>query len=427
MPQKPDSKIGKLSEETIKSLPVPDAGNWTWYFRGNVLQGAKAPPGFGVRVTAAGARSFVLDYRLRGRQHRFTIGSCDTWTALKAVREARMLRQRVDRGENPLDDREPEVKGKTVGDVLDEFVIRYARPKLRGAAAVESALERLVKPRVGKLGIYDLNRRHVAEMLDKIEDTAGPVAADRTRAYFRKALGWYSERDERFNFSAAIVRVEPRSEGASRSRTLSDDELRLIWPVLAESGAFGALLTGLLLTGARRNELAGMTRGEIGKDGIWEVPAERYKTKRPHAVALSAPMLALIKAQPKGSEFVFPSSSGTAFTGFGKSKAALDAAVLNAMRKAGGKGVKSMPHWTLHDLRRTAKTLMQRAGVRPDISERVLGHVIQGVAGVYDRHGYVEEKREALEKLAEMVDRIINPSPSNVAKLPERVRTAAAR
>jgi integrase len=418
----------KLSEDTIKKLPAPAKGNRVTYFAGAVLQGATAPRGFGVRVTAAGQRAFVLNYRLRGREYRYTIGKCEDWSAVKAVREARTLRQRVDRGENPLDDRAPEVKGKTVGGVLDEFMTRYARPKLRGADAVESAFDRLVKPRVGKLGIYDLNRRHVAEMLDKIEDTAGPVAADRTRAYFRKALGWYSERDERFNLGAAIVRVEPRSDGAARSRTLSDEEIRVLWPVLDESGTFGALLKGLLLTGARRSELAGMTRGEISKDVIWEISAERYKTKRPHAVPLSASMLALIKAQDKVGKFVFPSSAGTAFIGFGKSKAALDAAVHDAVRKAAGKGekIKPLAHWTLHDLRRTAKTLMQRAGVRPDISERVLGHVIQGVAGVYDRHSYAEEKREALEKLAVMVDRIVNPPSANVADLRER-RQAAAR
>jgi integrase len=416
----------KLSEDTIKKLPAPASGNKIHYFAGAVLQGATAPRGFGVRVTAGGARSFVLNYRLRGREYRTTIGKADEWSALKAVREARALRQRVDRGENPLDDRAPEVKGKTVGDVLDDFIARYAKAKLRSVSAIESAFERLVKPRVGKLGIYDLNRRHVAEMLDKIEDTAGPVAADRTRAYFRKALGWYGERDERFNLGAAIVRVEPRSDGVARSRTLSDDELRILWPVLDASGTFGALLKGLLYTATRRNELAGMTRGEIGKDGIWEIPAERYKTKRPHAVPLSAPMLALIKVQLKDGEFVFPSSAGTAFTGFGKSKATLDAAILEAMRKVGGKGVKPLPHWTLHDLRRTAKTLMQRAGARPDISERVLGHVIQGVAGVYDRHGYAEEKRDAIEKLAGMVDRILNPPPRNVAHIDAR-RTVGVR
>jgi integrase len=98
---------------------------------------------------------------------------------------------------------------------------------------------------------------------------------------------------------------------------------------------------------------------------------------------------------------------------------ALDKAILTAMRKAAepGEKVKAPPHWTIHDLRRTAKTLMARAGVRPDISERVLGHVIAGVEGVYDRHSYAVEKRHALEALAALVGRIVSPSAANVLPL----------
>src|SRR3984893_19098360 len=100
-------KAGSLSEETIKELRAPAKGNSITYFAGATIQGAKAPRGFGVRVTAAGARAFVLNYRLRGRERRFTVGAWPDWSALKAVREARQLRQRIDRGENPLDDRTP--------------------------------------------------------------------------------------------------------------------------------------------------------------------------------------------------------------------------------------------------------------------------------------------------------------------------------
>src|SRR5215470_485967 len=117
---------GKLSEETVKRLPIPDTGNRITYFAGATIQGAKAPRGFGVRVTAAGTRSFVLNYRLRGREHRFTIGAWPDWSALKAVREARDLRQRVDRGENPFEDRTSALEIVTVGAVLDDFVARYA-------------------------------------------------------------------------------------------------------------------------------------------------------------------------------------------------------------------------------------------------------------------------------------------------------------
>src|SRR5277367_3914313 len=145
---------GRLSEETIKRLPVPAKGNHITYFAGAMIQGAKAPRGFGVRVTAAGARAFVLNYRLRGREHRFTIGAWPDWSALKAVREARGLRQRVDRGENPVEDRTPPPSTASVASMLDDFVARYVRNKnqpLRSADEYESAFNRLVKPRIGKL------------------------------------------------------------------------------------------------------------------------------------------------------------------------------------------------------------------------------------------------------------------------------------
>jgi integrase len=413
----------RLSEETVKQLVAPARGNRVIYFAGAVIQGAKAPRGFGVRVTAAGARSFVLNYRLRGREHRFTIGAWPDWSVLKAVREARNLRQRVDRGENPLEDRAPAPVIKTVSTVLDEFMTRYVRNKerpLRSADAIESAFSRLVKPRIGKVGIYELRRSHIAELLDWIEDKAGPVMADRTRAYIRKAFSWYAERDDQFNLTAAFVRVEPRANPKQRTRmrTLSDEEIRAVWRELREAGTFGALIKTLLLTAQRRDEVAHMRYSEIGADGIWTIPAERYKTKRPNHVPLSKTAMAIIDAQLKidDCDFVFASSAKTPFTDFARNKARLDEAVFAARAKKGAK-VEPIPNWTLHDLRRTAKTLMVRAGVRPDISERVLGHVIAGVEGTYDRHCYADEKRDALEKLAAIVNRILHPRRANVVTL----------
>jgi integrase len=423
----------KLNEETVKRLPVPSRSNRITYFAGATIQGAKAPRGFGVRVTAAGARGFILNYRLRGREYRFTIGAWPDWSVLKAVREARNLRQRVDRGENPLVDRSPEPTIKTVSTVLDEFVTRYVHNRqnpLRSADIIESAFDRLVKPRIGKLGIYELRRSHIAEMTDWIEDTAGPVMADKCRAYTRKALAWYAERDDQFNLTAAFVRVKPRANQKERARTrvLSDDEISLIWPVLGKSSTFGAMVKMLLLTAQRRKEVAHMSRSEIGKDGIWTIPAERYKTKLANHVPLSKAALALVEIQSKlnDCDLIFPSRVKTPYSGFAKSKVALDKAILKSMHEhaTNGAKVEPIPNWTLHDLRRTAKTLMVRAGVRPDISERVLGHVIAGVEGTYDRHSYADEKRDALEKLAAMIERILNPLPSNVETLSEH-RTRA--
>jgi integrase len=426
---------GKLSEETVKRLPIPDKGNHVSYFAGATIQGSKAPRGFGVRVTAAGARAFILNYRLRGREHRFTIGTWPDWSALKAVREARNLRQRVDRGENPIADRIPSPATASVASLLDEFVARYVRnPKqplrARTGDEYESAFTRLVRPRIGKLGIYEVRRSHIVKMLDEIEDVNGPVAADRTLAYVRKAFNWHATRDDQFNVPVVrgMARIKPKER--ARTRVLSDDEIRAIWPELAGVGTFGAFIKTLLLTAQRRDEVAQMSRRELGSDGIWTIPAERYKAKRPNFVPLSRAALAVITSQPKHDDcdYVFASRAKTPYSGYSKSKAKLDKAVFAAMKKEAKRGAKlePIPNWTLHDLRRTAKTLMGRAGVRPDISERVLGHVIAGVEGTYDRHSYANEKRDALEKLAAMIEQILNPLASNVETFGEhRARTRA--
>jgi len=327
----------RLTAEIVKALPAPVRGNKVNFFAGAIVQGLPAPKGFGVRVTAGGAKSFILNYRLRGRQCRYTIGAFPDWSPLRAVREARTLRQRVDRGENPLGDRASQPETKTVADVLDDFMKRYVLAparSLRTAREYESVFRRLVKPYLGKLGIHELRRSHVAQMLDRIEDENGPVMADRTRAYFRKALGWYAERDDQFNLNAAIVRVAPRANSLerARTRTLSDEEIRSIWPALAEAGTFGAVVKMLLLTAQRRTEVAHMSRSELGADGVWVIPAERYKAKRPNPVSLSKAALAIIEAQPRaeGCDYVFVGrTKKTPFSGFGKGKVALDKAVVN--------------------------------------------------------------------------------------------------
>ncbi|MEI8152775.1 MAG: hypothetical protein WCG92_14390, partial [Hyphomicrobiales bacterium] len=138
------------------------------------------------------------------------------------------------------------------------------------------------------------------------------------------------------------------------------------------------------------------------------IPAARYKTKRANVVPLPEVASAIIAGLPKVGDFLFTTSGTTPFSGFSKAKAWLD-------EKSG------VTNWRLHDIRRTSRTLMVRAGVRPDIAERVLGHAIPGVAGIYDRHDYIEEKRSALKALAIELDRIARGQlRSNVVQLAKR-------
>lgn len=187
----------------------------------------------------------------------------------------------------------------------------------------------------------------------------------------------------------------------ARDRTLSDPELRAIWSAPVALPVYGAFVRFLLLTGARKSEVAEMTWAELA-DGVWTLPAARNKTNVELARPLSQAALAILAELPRIGEFVFSRSGNVPLSGLSRFKIELDQA-------SGTSG------WTYHDCRRTARSLMSRAGVSSDIAERALGHVIGGVRGVYDRHGYQDEMLLAYERLASLVAGIVDPQPNVVS------------
>jgi integrase len=325
----------------------------------------------------------------------------------------------------------------TFENVVKRYVERRLRREKQNRTADKS--ERIfglyVTPQWRGRLITEIRRKDVNALLDdvfdrkiKIDGTnyGGSVVVDRVLAQVRALFNWYATQDD--DFTSPIVRGMARTKPRERARdrVLSDEEIRLLWSLLSKLGTFGAIVKMLLLTGQRRDEVGFMTRAEIDANGVWTIPAERFKNKKPNVIPLSADARAVIAAQPvaQGCDFVFTANGQNRFGDYSKSKRRLDKALLVKLSEAaaerGDDATKvTLPDWRLHDLRRTAKTLMVRAGVRPDISERVLGHVIAGVEGVYDRHGYVEEKRAALEALAALLHRIVNPSTHNVVALRE--------
>jgi integrase len=182
-----------------------------------------------------------------------------------------------------------------------------------------------------------------------------------------------------------------------RERVLCDDELAALWRATASAGPFRGIVRLLILTGQRREEVAGMTWAELSGDfSTWTIPASRAKNGATHLVPLSAPAQDLLREAPRFGELVFPGLRGP-FNGWSKAKAALDA-------KSG------VTNWRLHDLRRTMATGLQRLGVRLEVTEQVLNHVSgsrAGIVGVYQRHDFVLEKRAALEAWGEHVEAIV--------------------
>jgi integrase len=422
-----------ISEKEVAKLKTPATGNKVHFFSGASLQGKKAPAGFGVRITSAGTKSFVLFHRADGRKHLETIGRWDenegggTLTVREAIVAADKLAKdlklgrrddvrpartrRLEDGDNPG---APDVSG-----LIDAFVERYLKGdgKLRSADMIERQLERLVTPRIGKVGIYDIKRSHISKMLSEIADENGPRMADLALAYIRKAFSWYEVNGHDDDFKSPIVRGMARGKPSeqARDRVLDDDEIRDLWTALdtiKEPACFPAYIKFLLLTACKRNEVADMHVDELNGD-VWTITRDRYKTKRDHVVPLSAAARKLIAPPKARGGFLFSTTDGElAFAGFSKSKDALDETLAIVRKKAGRK---PMQPWTFHDLRRTARSLLSRAGVPADHAERCLGHVIAGVRGVYDRHAYLSEKRAAFEALATVVAGILDPKSNVVA------------
>jgi integrase len=386
-----------------------------------------------VRITAAGTRSFVLFHRFNGKAYWETLGRWDsnpqggTLTVRDAIVKADKLAKDLKNGrrEDPRPERTRRLQdgdrpdGLDVAGLLDRFIDRYVEKeaRLRSGDQIKATFDRLVKPAIGKVGIYDLRRSHVVEMLDDIADESGPVMADRTLAYVRKAFNWYATRDD--DFSPPIVKGMARTKPKERNgkRVLADDEIRDLWTALdtiTEPACYPAFVKTLLLTAARRNEAADMSATELDGD-LWTVPAARYKTKLDHVIPLSAAAAKLIRPHAptkssKNAHFVFSTTDGAKpFSGFSKAKTELDKALAMIRER---EGRPPMENWTLHDLRRTARSLMSRAKVPTDHAERALGHVMGGVRETYDRHEYLDEKRAAFEALAGLVALILNPHPN---------------
>jgi integrase len=348
-------------------------------------------PSFGLVVTSTGHRSWCVQYRSAGVSRRLTISSALSLD--QARREARKLMGDIAKGGDPLGERRKATDaGKnTLRSVCERYIVREGG-KLRTTAKRQANLERLVYPVLGDRPIDDIKRSDINALLDDIEDRRGAAMADQILATLRRIFNWHAIRDDQFRtpFVRGMARRPP--EERERDRTLSDDELRAVWKT-AESfpSPWGQLIKLLILTAARRTEVAGMQWSELEGD-LWVIPAARYKTAAETTLPLSRAALAVLKAIPsiQDCEFVFTTDGRSPVSGFSTFKMRFDIAC----------GVQD---WRLHDLRRTARSLMSRAGVVSDTAERCLGHTIRGVRGVYDRHRYIEEMKDAFEALAKQV------------------------
>ena len=270
-----------------------------------------------------------------------------------------------------------------------------------------------------------IDRRTVASRLSDIAASSGPVAADRARAALSAFFSWAMR--EGLANGNPVIGTNRASQGKQRDRVLSDAELREIWGALQDD-QYGAIVRLLILTGQRREEIGGLLEQEVDFDrDMLKLPPERTKNSRPHDVPLTAPIRAILQAQPRRvrRHLLFGEGEG-GFQGWGRAKRALDSRVLAARKAAAKKAgtdlrkIKPMTGWRLHDVRRTVATRMADLGVQPHVIEALLNHVSghkAGVAGVYNRSTYMAEKAAALALWAEHLMALVQGQSSSVVPM----------
>jgi hypothetical protein len=372
-------------------------------------------PGLYLAVQVSGAKGFAHRYRFNGQTRRDVLeGNWPELTLAEAraqVATARaLLAQKVDPKPKQA---EPQPGPAATGDTFAEIATRHWQLKaakgVRSAARSLRELQRLVFPTLGSRAVADIRKSDIIAVLDRIATERGLRTHDKTSADIRQVLIEHSVRSDDYVCPLVKgIRLRTPEEGA-RERILDDAELRAVWIAAEANGVFGSLVQFLILTACRRNEAALMPESELSRDGKWTLAAARNKTKKTLCRPLSRAALAVLAGLPRGGsdDLVFHVPEGRPLhKSFADRKLRFDEAC----------GVQG---WVLHDLRRTARSLMSRAKVPTDHAERALGHVIGGVRGVYDHYLYEQEILAAYEALAALIERIVHPR-DNVVELGER-------
>lgn len=280
-----------------------------------------------------------------------------------------------------------EVGGIAFDDLAELYMERYSLPRKRSSRLDREIIDRDLLPAWRGRPAASIRKREVVALLDAIVDRGSPIQANRTRSVVSGIFAFGLKRDlVEFNPVAGTDMPAPE---VKRDRVLSDEEIREFWRSTANmQAAIRDALRGILLTGQRPGEVAGLTRSELSGDS-WIIPAARMKQKREHVVPVVGLFAEIVTAS--GSPVLFASRDRLRF-GLPIERSSLSAAMLRMRRRLG------WPDTRPHDLRRTAATNMARLGVSRFVVSRVLAHTDSSITGTYDRWEYAQEKRDALSK-----------------------------
>jgi integrase len=400
----------KLTKDEIANLKLKGKEKDKIYFDEEI-------PGFGIRIRVGGKRTWVVQYRHGGETRRISLGSVKVLGPEMARKAAKERLAEVTLGRDPQREKaEARANAETIlGSVVGAY-LKFKEKTVRESTFAETRryLTEHWKT-LNRLPIQEVARRNVAMRLNEISEQNGSVAAARARVALSGMFTW-AVREGIAETNPVVSTNKPR-EPQSRDRVLTDAELAEIWASLRDDD-YGRIVKLALLTGARREEIGGLTWQELDLDRVeLNLGPQRTKNGRPLLIPLSHIALSIIRAVPRreGREHLFGEGAG-AFSGWSKAKTALDRRIVErrkALARAAGranKGAQPLPAWRFHDLRRTVATRMADLGIQPHIIEACLNHVSgskAGVAGVYNRSLYVAEKRAALEKWGRHIQTII--------------------
>ena len=398
----------RFTEAMIERLRPPKTGR--------IELGDEVVPGLVLRVTPNAVKSFSVIYKvpgeggisasgrpLAGRQHRITLGQYPRLKLTKAREDARAKLEIVTQGRDPR----PEMREQhlirhtnTVDKVSERFITDIKRT-VESWRNIERAFNLHILPTLGSRPIRDVRRADAHELLDKLVADGKVGVAREVRKDLQRLFNWAADREIVPINPLANMKRDDLAANEDAGRALTDDEIWAVWHGAEKMGyPAGDYYRLTLLTGCRRAEWAQGRRSEISVDDrTYEIPAHRQKSRRVHVVPLADPAWAIISALPEmadgAEDWLFPSRTGkTPMSGFSKFKATLD----DKARKALGESERSatLAPFRVHDFRVTCQTRLAALGVGEEVQEAVLAHAKSGLQKIYNKHAYLEEKREAL-------------------------------
>lgn len=397
----------KFTDRQIKSLKSKKARYEVWEDNGR---------GFGVRVAPTGRISFIFLYRFKGTSRRMTFGNYPEISLADAHAFHAKARQVLDRGTDPAtveqDAKEESRRSPSVKRLAEEYIEKYAKPRKRSWKEDERILLKDVIPRWSKRKAQDITRRDIILLLEEIVERGALIQANRTLATIRKMYSFAM--GQGILDSSPCVAIPAPSKENRRDRVLNEDEVKIFWERLDTARMEKATALSLklqLITAQRKGEVAGSEWKDFDfKKGWWTIPEEKAKNGLPHRVPLSSLAIEILnelKEITGNSQWLLPSPRD----GQHIAETSVDHAV-----RVNDKHFE-IAHFTPHDLRRTAASMMTASGVQRFTVSKILNHAESGVTAVYDRHSYDKEKRNAMNKWDRILKKIVSGETGKVIEI----------